>query len=41
MIAKIAIGIIAYFALIYMIGTIIGDMTKSDEKMLDDLRDSL
>lgn len=38
MLAKIAIGLIAYFALIYMIGTIIGDMTKNDADLLDDLR---
>lgn len=38
MLAKIVIGLIAYFALIYMVGTIIGDMTQSDEKLLDTLK---
>lgn len=38
MTTKIVIGLIAYFALIYLIGKIIGDMTKTDDDLLDELR---
>ena len=37
----IAICVICYVCLIYMMGKIIGDMTKNDADLLDDLRDSL
>lgn len=38
MLKVICIGFIAYCALIYMMGKILGDMTKNDADLLDDLR---
>lgn len=41
MLEIIGIAVIAYCALIYMMGKIIGDMTKSDQDLLDDLEKTL